>query len=131
MNLAQFITTNSIKLTSCTAVNENPNIPDWQDAHHYKVTLKHGRRQFTLYWSQWYRIQHEPFLDDILDALASDSTGYEGADSFEAWADENGYDTDSRKAEKTYKLIGSQARKLKQFLGEDNYKQLLWDIERI
>ncbi len=39
--------------------------------------------------------------------------------SFDEWARDLGYDTDSRRAEKTYKQVVSQTAKLKRFLGED------------
>ena len=72
-----------------------------------------------------------PTLEDVLDCLASDSAGVENARSFEDWAAEYGYDTDSRKAEKTYCLCRDQAEQLKALLGPDSYAQLLWNVERL
>src|SRR4051812_7060666 len=86
--------------------DENKNAPDWTDANHYKVILKHNRRQLTTYFSQGYGISGAPEVQDVLDCLASDAAGYEGARSFEEWCGDYGYDTDSRKAEQTYKTVG-------------------------
>ena len=129
-NIKNFIEENKIKMT-CEYADHNPNMDDknWQ-ANHYKITLKTNGKQFTLYFSQGIGITGEPKIESVLDCLASDAAGYENASDFEDWANEYGYDTDSRKAEKTYNLIGKQADKLKNLLGEDNYNTLLWDTER-
>jgi hypothetical protein len=46
------------------------------------------------------------------------------------WAGEYGYDTDSRKAEKTFRACQRQRAKLFAFLGPELYQTLLWDTER-
>lgn len=139
LTIRQFVARHGIVSRSEWA-DSNKNAPDWKDANHYKVTLtrihhedgeSRGKtRQLTTYFSQGYAIQGAPAPADVLDCLASDAAGYENARSFEEWASEYGYDTDSRKAEKTYKLIGRQVEQLKQFLGEDLYTELLWHTER-
>jgi hypothetical protein len=72
-----------------------------------------------------------PKLADVLDCLASDAAGFENAQSFEDWAAEYGYDTDSRKAEKVYRTVERQAKQLRRVLGDEGYNALLWDIERL
>jgi hypothetical protein len=72
-----------------------------------------------------------PTLETILDCLGSDASSWENARDFEDFANELGYDTDSRKAEQIYKQIGENAKRLKFLLGEDLYKELLWDTERL
>jgi len=72
----------------------------------------------------------EPELADVLDCLASDASGFDNSRSFEEWAGEYGYDTDSRKAEKTYLTVKNQALELKSFLGREAYETLLWNVER-
>jgi len=71
-----------------------------------------------------------PKVSDVLDCLASDSSGYDNARNFEDWASEYGYDTDSRKAYATYQTVAEQAKALKHFLGEVVYTELLFDTER-
>lgn len=130
MTMKEFAEANKIKIENEYA-DSNPNMadPNWQ-ANHYKVILKTGRKQFTTYFSQGYGISGEPTVEGVLDCLASDAAGFENAQSFEDWANEYGYDTDSRKAEKTYNIIGRQAKRLKNFLG-NKYETLLWDTERL
>lgn len=72
-----------------------------------------------------------PTVEQVLDCVASDSAGYENARTFEEWAGEYGYDTDSRRAERTYRQVKKQAVKLCWFLGEVLYKDLLWETERL
>lgn len=128
--MADFVTQNNIKIASEYA-DRNPHMPDWNDANHYKCKLTMGRKQMTIYFSQGYGVSHEPEAADVLNCLADDSAGVSNARSFEEWADEYGYDTDSRKAEKTYNVCVKQAARLLSFLGEDLYDELLWETERL
>ena len=62
---------------------------------------------------------------------ASDSSSIENnlLTGFEGWASDLGYDPDSRKAEKIFKVCEKQAERLKKFLGDELYKILLWETE--
>ena len=128
MNVKQFCNKHKIKARVEWA-DANPHMADSQNMNHFKVTLRFSGRQMTLYFSQGYGISGEPTAADVLNCLASDSSSVENARSFEDWASDLGYDTDSRKAEKIFKVCEVQAGKLKKFLGEDLYKILLWDVE--
>lgn len=68
---------------------------------------------------------------DLLDSLANDAVGVENARSFEEWASDYGYDSDSRKAEKIYNACVDIRRKLRDFLGIKDYETLLFDCERL
>ena len=68
----------------------------------------------TVYFSQGPAISGEPTTEDVLDCLALDASG---ADSFEDWCAEYGYDTDSRKAEHIYNTVRKQTEELASFLG--------------
>lgn len=127
--IKSFINANRVRM-SVEWADSNPNMTDWKDANHFKVRLRMGRKSLTTYFSQGYGINGEPAVDDVLDCLASDASGVENARSFEEWASEYGYDTDSRKAEKTFKTIEKQAEKLRNLLGSDLYEELLWNTER-
>jgi hypothetical protein len=72
-----------------------------------------------------------PAASDVLDCLASDAAGYDNAESFEDWASEYGYDPDSRKGERIYNTVGTQAGKLRRFLGNVLYEELLYQVERL
>lgn len=70
-----------------------------------------------------------PTVEDVLDSLSHDSSSYDNSRSFEEWASDLGYDPDSRKAYATYQTLAEQAKLLRHFLGDDAYKELLWDVE--
>lgn len=136
-NIRSFIKKYGISITSEWS-DENPNMHEWRDANHYKVKLVRQptkndphRRQFTTYFSMGYSHTDEPKAEDVLDCLAMDTSSYENARDFEEWAAEFGYDTDSRRAERTYNVIGKQAKQLKRFLSEELYEELLWNTERL
>ena len=128
--MKEFVARHNIKM-ACKRIDSNPHMPDWNDANHYKCKLTMGRKQMTVYFSQGYGISHEPEAADVLNCLADESAGVSNARSFEEWAEEYGYDTDSRKAEKTYKVCVKQAARLLSFLGEGLYNKLLWKTKRL
>ncbi|MEN6623994.1 MAG: hypothetical protein ABFD50_20915 [Smithella sp.] len=128
--MTTFVNENKIKM-DVEYADENKLNPGWKDANHYKVILKCNGKQLTTYFSQGYGITGEPKPEDVLNALASDSSGVENARSFEDWASEYGYDTDSRKAEKIYKVCEKQAKKLNSFLGYEKYQELLYNTESL
>jgi hypothetical protein len=128
MNMKEFVTKNRIKINVEWA-ESNKNMPDHKDANHYKITLKMGNKQLTTYFSHGYGITGEPEADRVLERLASDSAGVENAQSFEDWAADLGYDTDSRKAEKIFHICERQAEKLKNFLGDDLYNVAIYDVQ--
>lgn len=127
MNTKQFVNKYGIKI-SCVWADENKNAPGWKEANHFKVTLRAKGKQLSTYFSQGYGIAGEPTAESVLEALAFDSAGIENARSFEEWASEYGYDTDSRRAEQIYKICEKQADKLKRFLGDELYEILLWKV---
>jgi hypothetical protein len=132
MNIKEFIR-KPVTSIEVEWADSNPNMdsdPKWQ-ANHYKVKLRRAGKQLTTYFSMGIALSNEPSAEDVLDCLASDACGVENARSFEDWCSEYGYDTDSRKAEKTFKLCTKQARQLRQFLGDDDYQTLLWKTERL
>jgi len=88
-------------------------------------------RSMHVYFSQGSAHTKAPTLAEVLDCLASDASGIENALSFEDWANEYGCDTDSRKAEKTYHICQEQAEDLRNLLGRDAYKTLLYHTERL
>lgn len=61
--------------------------------------------------------QPEPTLTDVLYCLVMDSDVL-NTSGFEEWAKNLGYDTDSRKAEKTYRACLEQSLQLKSLIGQ-------------
>ena len=128
--IPQFVKENKIRI-NVEYADTNKNAPDWKNANHYKVTLKKGNKQLSTYFSQGYGITEEPTAEDVLNCLGSDSSGIENARSFEDWASEYGYNIDSRKAEKLFHICEKQADRLKNFLGDTLYNELLFNTESL
>lgn len=129
LKLEDFISQNRISMTA-EWTDHNPNM-DSRDMDHWKVTLRMGKARMTTYFSMGYGHNgKQPEAADVLSCLADDSAGVENAGDFEGFCSEFGYDTDSRKAEKTYKACQHSAARLKKFLGDDLYQSLLWNTER-
>lgn len=64
-----------------------------------------------------------PKPEDVLHCLISDADAIDHP-TFESWASDLGYDTDSRKAEATYRACLETALKLRAALGEDGLAKL-------
>jgi hypothetical protein len=113
----------------------NPNMDDdaeWMaQASHYTCTLSVAGQDGTLSipFSMGAAHTSEPELGDVLGAVASDAAGFENAAGFEDWASEYGYDTDSRKAERTYRAVKHQSERFMRFVGKSAYDELLWQTE--
>ena len=136
MTVAEFVAEHGITMTA-ERVPENPNMAaddKWnaQASHWFCTfssnTMKHGLKS---YFSQGAAHTKPPTAEDVLDCLASDASGVENARSFDDWADEYGYDADSRKAERTYNLCCKQTDNLRTFLGKTDFDRLLWHTERL
>jgi hypothetical protein len=129
ITLEQFIAKHGIQFEQHTVYTRPDNLMDG-DMWHFRCRIKCGRRAFGLYFSQGRGIVNEPRATDVLDCIASDAAGYENAQTFEDWASEYGYDTDSRKAERIYRSVKRQAEQLKRVIGEEAYEELLWNTAR-
>lgn len=123
--LKQRITADNVRAESVWT--ERPEWADFGD-HWYNVTLKRKGRQLTVPFGMGSALTDDPTAQDVLDCLLSDASGYENARSFEEWASEYGYDTDSRKAERVYEQVKTQTHKLRKFLGED-FDAYVWETD--
>lgn len=141
--LTEFITRHNITM-AYEASDRNPNNTEWHDADHWCVhftrtwqgtTAYHnvstGEQSFNKYHAQmttYFSIGFghngkPPLAKDVLQCLVDDASYLDMP--FSEWAIDMGYDPDSRKAEKIYKACERGAAKLKRFLGEDLYQELL------
>lgn len=152
--IAQFIEKHglifSVSLVSSPVVknikeHRDVNVDGWRSlAFEWRVTITEGerfhpvRKTYTLpYWMGSKHVKDtvpvKPTLESVLDSLKLDVSciGFDGhsVQTFEAFAAEAGYDTDSRKAEATYKECVDEARKLYDFLGRDAYMELMNETE--
>ena len=121
MNLATLIEECGIKSTyKVTDAN-----PFEFNGDHYKVRLTCNKRAMTLIYSKGYGHKGQPPETlEVLECLHSDCQLVETVSDFEQWCGDLGYDTDSRKALKTYNACKNQANKLKNLLG-DKYTAFL------
>lgn len=130
MNTSEFV--ESMKITAKSRrVDSNPGMDANMD--HWRVTLRYmpgPGGAITVPFSKGYGHHGaEPTAAEVLSCLADDAAGFENARSFEEWAEEYGYDTDSRKAERIYKACERIDAKLHAWLG-NQAQVLLWDVER-
>lgn len=103
-------------------------------SHGWRTTREHFiKRPRTLDGAAYFdsvKDQFRPDIADLLDCLAMESDVF-GYESFEDWAESFGYDTDSRKAEATYKACQTIARDLRRVLGRDDFESLVHNVERL
>lgn len=134
LTLAEFIERMAIRMT-CEEWPTNPNMEGADQMDNWRCVLRHrnhGRKAMTVYFSMGVGLNgREPSAAEVLSSLASDAAGIQNARSFEDWCGEYGYDTDSRKAERIFKVCEREADKLRRFLGSSAaYETLLFGTER-
>lgn len=137
--IADFIARNGLLLTA-TRAKSNPALTNdgWQ-ADHWECRITdagHNKPAMVIPFScgtgrRVNGVAQPPTLADVLGCLASDSASVENSQSFDDWCADFGYDTDSRKAERTYNACKGQAAALRTLLGDTEYETLLWNVERL
>jgi len=132
ITLDQFIEEQQLEM-SVRPVKRNPHMLE-QLPRNFECTITVVGRGYhepmTAYFSQGSAHKKNPTLAEVLDCLASDASGVDNARSFEDWANEYGYDADSRRAEKTYRICQKQTASLRNLLGRDAYATLLYHTKR-
>jgi hypothetical protein len=127
--IAERIKANGITMKA-DRTDSNPSMEDF-NGDHWKCVLKMGGKRMTVVFSMGYGHNGKaPKAADVLDCLCNDATGLDNSSGFEDWCSEYGYETDSRKAERTYKTIERQAKRLKHFLGE-SFEDFAYKTERL
>lgn len=92
---------------------------EWQQkANGWRCTLRYQGRRFTLDFWQGVAITDAPTANGVLECLMSVAS-LADSNSFEEFCSELGYDTDSRKAERSYKSTVRQTEHVKRLLGAD------------
>lgn len=131
MNIDRFIARHGITFKAHPA-SRNPNIDDMPaGSRHWICDIDCGGRGMSVHFSQGPAHKDPPTAADVLDCLASDASGYDNAGSFEDWCAEYGFDSDSRRAERTHRNVGRQAEALREILGTPaDYETLLYKVER-
>lgn len=70
-----------------------------------------------------------PTAEEVLDALLMEASALD-YDTFEDWASDYGYDTDSIKARDTFHFIRRQSKNLIKLLGRENFRKAM-EMERL
>lgn len=126
-----FVSKHAITMT-IKPVTRNPHMDMPIGSSHYECALHMDARTMKVPFSQGPAVKGAPDAASVLDCLASDSSSFENNHSFEDWCAEYGYDSDSRKHEKTFKAVEKEAAALQKFLGSrDLYEELIWNTERL
>ena len=91
--------------------------PMWgekQSRYVFKCRLSRGRKQYTFEFGQsLYNGSKEPTMYDVLPCLEKSDVG-----TFEDFCDEFGYDTDSRRAERTYNAVRKEYAAVERLFGD-------------
>jgi len=103
------------------------------DMDHWECYLENlGGDKLKLYFSKG-RGHHgrAPDVVEVLGSMQSDSQGFENTDGFEDWCSEYGFDPydDEDECRAIYSAVSRQALGLSEFLGEEAYRELLWETE--
>lgn len=100
-------------------VGRNTDESGWE-SDHWRVTLSYrGRRMATTYHMGIGYHGAEPTLADVVYSLASDASAADTARDFADFCADFGYDTDSRKAERTYRACLDIAKRWARVFGSD------------
>jgi len=72
-----------------------------------------------------------PDLADVLDTVAAEAAVVEETGCYETWAECMGFDADCYCGRQIYRTERRQARRLRALLGDEGYRKLLWETERL
>jgi len=133
MKIADVLAKHEITMTSKRVEPTTARAAEYKDGSHYKCTFHwkpsrlDGRPnagetvRLSVPFSQGSAWREPPIAADVMHCLLSD---YVSDISFEDWAEDFGFDVDSRKALATFRLCQKQSRKLDAFLGADVFAEL-------
>lgn len=102
---------------------------EWKKtANKYKAKIIYNKKSMTTVYYTGSGWKKDPVLEDILGSILQDTTYLDYG--FEDFANEMGYDPDSRKAEKIYKEIQKQAKKINRIFSKEEQEELLTYLEK-
>jgi hypothetical protein len=109
----------------CSSILERPDgVGDWgADATHWRINIKRGAEVMTVHYSMGSAHTGEPQDADVFNSLLMDTSDIEG-ETFEDWAENLGYDTDSRKAEKAFNACKEEFESLQRLFSKSELVDL-------
>lgn len=137
MTVDEFTKENGLTI-STTPVPENPHRSGGDEkwkADHWHCVIGKGKSKVTVYFSKGIGLRKKtrffpdgtpipPTLPELLESLQLDCAGVLG-NHFEEWANDCGYDEDSRKAAQIYKTCCQLSRKLQKLFGGKAFADFL------
>lgn len=127
MDANYIVETHKITMKSVTA-NSNPNMPDWKDARHYRITLYFNGRKITTPYTRGSALPNEFTAGEVLDCWINDARSIESSRNYGDWCNCFGYDQQSPEAQRTYKAVKRHTEQLRQFLAE-HYDYIIENVE--
>lgn len=121
LGLEELIELHGIECSAVMGANHDPAPADWGRMISYGVTLTrpYGASMYVLRVDFHVGTAHgAPDAEDVINCLVQDALSLENSTGFEDWAENLGYDPDSRKAEKIYKAVEEQSELIRDFLGD-------------
>lgn len=103
-----------------TPIDHNPHMDDSQRMDHWRCNLRNadtGRRMALTFSKGMGHNSAEPTVSEVMECLCSDAHIADNSPTCEDFCRELGYDTDSRKAEKSYRQLVRQNASFRRFLG--------------
>lgn len=121
---------NNIKLSLTRADYTGEDYKDeWKKtANKYKARITYNKKSITISFYTGNGWKKDPVLEDILGSILLDTTYLDYG--FEDFANAMGYNSDSRKAEKIYKEIQKQAKKINRIFTKEEQEELLTYLEK-
>lgn len=118
--LRNYVEARGLRVEILSGPDANTDEYNWQ-YHAYTLKLTNGElgTKMTIPWRQGIGITDDPSdrPELVFECLIIDAWGYLQAQSFEDWAGEYGYDTDSRKAEQMYRELEARTTAFLDFIG--------------
>ena len=117
-----------VKFT-CVQVPSRPDHDEWlPGSRHWQFTITRGEEVISGHFSQGSAITTDPDIQSVFHAILSDADGTD--EPFEDWAENLGFDTDSRKAERAYNQCKATAEALERMFSDislDDLRELFSD----
>jgi len=116
-------------ITMTTEWTNDVNSPGFMDerwlakANHWNCTISYKGRSMELQYHMMSAIKRAPNITEVLFNLAGEAVNCTNV-TFEEWAEEYDYDSDSRKTEAMFDVIVERSKELETLLGDD-YDQLI------
>lgn len=104
---------------------------DWHpDSRHFAFTFHRGDKTLTGTYSMGSAVKGPVNPQDVFSSILLDTSEIENGADFEEWAGDLGFDTDSRKAERTYKACVAEWESLQAMFSQteiDGLRELFED----